>query len=158
MVEHTGESKNERLTRNVNELLQELRVAQAGVQILFGFLLTVVFTDEFHEASGFEKAVHLSAVVLTVSSTVLLTAPAAWHRLLFRTGAREQILTVGNRSVLAGLGCLAAAITTTVTLIGKVVYGPIAMIVLGVVSASLFVVMWFLVPRRIGREMDDDTA
>lgn len=154
MVEHTGETKNERLTRNVNELLQELRVAQAGVQILFGFLLTVVFTDQFHEASGFEKSVHLTAVLLTVCSTVLLTAPAAWHRLLFRTGARERILTVGNRSVLAGLGCLAAAIITTVALIAKVVYGPIAMIILGVVSASLFVVMWFLVPRRIGREED----
>ncbi len=152
MVEHTGETKNERLTRNVSELLQELRVAQAGVQILFGFLLTVVFTDEFHEASGFEKAVHLTAVLLTVCSTVLLTAPAAWHRLLFRTGNRERILTAGNRSVLAGLAFLAAAITMTVALIAKVVYGPIAMIVLGVVVAVLFVVMWFLVPRRIGRD------
>jgi O-antigen/teichoic acid export membrane protein len=154
MVEHTGETKNERLTRNVSELLQELRVAQAGVQILFGFLLTVVFTDEFHEASGFEKSVHLTAVLLTVCSTVLLTAPAAWHRLLFRTGNRERILTVGNRSVLVGLGCLAAAITTTVALIAKVVYGPIAMAILGVVSAVLFVVMWFVVPKNIDRNGD----
>ncbi len=156
MTEHTGETKNERLTRNVSELLQELRVAQAGVQILFGFLLTVVFTDQFHRASGFEKAVHLSAVLLAVASTVLLTAPAAWHRLLFRTGSREQILTAGNRSVLVGLGCLAAAVTATVALIAKVVYGPVAMAVLGVVSAGLFVVMWFVVPRRIGPE--DDTS
>lgn len=156
MVEHTGETKNERLTRNVNELLQELRVAQAGVQILFGFLLTVVFTDEFHEASGFEKSVHLTAVLLTVTSTVLLTAPAAWHRLLFRTGNRERILTVGNRSVLIGLGCLAAAITTTVALIAKVVFGPAAMVVLGVVSGLLFVVMWFVVPKRIVRDDDAD--
>jgi Na+/melibiose symporter-like transporter len=156
VVEHTGETKNERLTRNVNELLQELRVAQAGVQILFGFLLTVVFTDEFHEASGFEKSVHLTAVLLTVTSTVLLTAPAAWHRLLFRTGNRERILTVGNRSVLIGLGCLAAAITTTVALIAKVVFGPAAMVVLGVVSGLLFVVMWFVVPKRIVRDDDAD--
>lgn len=154
MVEHTGETKNERLTRNVSELLQELRVAQAGVQILFGFLLTVVFTDEFHNASGFEKSVHLTTVLLTVCSTVLLTAPAAWHRLLFRTGNRERILTVGNRSVLVGLGCLAAAITTTVALIAKVVYGPIAMTILGVVSAVLFVVMWFVVPKKIDRNGD----
>ncbi|MFJ8912283.1 DUF6328 family protein [Amycolatopsis sp. NPDC102389] len=154
MVEHTGETKNERLTRNVSELLQELRVAQAGVQILFGFLLTVVFTDEFHKASGFEKSVHLTAVLLTVSSTVLLTAPAAWHRLLFRTGNRERILTYGNRSVLIGLGCLAAAITTTVSLIAKVVFGPIAMTLFGVVSATLFVVMWFVVPRMIDHNGD----
>lgn len=154
MVEHTGETKNERLTRNVSELLQELRVAQAGVQILFGFLLTVVFTDEFHQASGFEKSVHLTAVLLTVCSTVLLTAPAAWHRLLFRTGNRERILTVGNRSVLVGLGCLAAAIITTVALIAKVVFGPIAMTILGVFSAVLFVVMWFVVPKKIDRNGD----
>ncbi|EMD22430.1 hypothetical protein C791_8501 [Amycolatopsis azurea DSM 43854] len=109
----------------------------------------MVFTDEFHEASGFEKAVHLTAVLLTVSSTVLLTAPAAWHRLLFRTGNRERILTYGNRSVLVGLGCLAAAISTTVALIAKVVYGPVAMAILGVVSAALFVGMWFVVPRLI---------
>ncbi|WET79337.1 DUF6328 family protein [Amycolatopsis sp. QT-25] len=154
MVEHTGETKNERLTRNVSELLQELRVAQAGVQILFGFLLTVVFTDEFHEASGFEKAIHLTAVLLTVCSTVLLTAPAAWHRLLFRTGNRERILTVGNRSVLAGLGFLAAAIVTTVALIAKVVYGPISMTILGAVSAVLFFAMWFVVPKKIDRNGD----
>ncbi len=154
MVEHTEETKNERLTRNVNELLQELRVAQAGVQILFGFLLTVVFTDEFHEASGFEKSVHLVAVLLTVCSTVLLTAPAAWHRLLFRTGNRERILTFGNRSVLVGLGCLAAAIITTVALIAKVVFGPIAMTILGVVTAVLFVVLWFVVPKLIDRNGD----
>lgn len=154
MVEHTGETKNERLTRNVSELLQELRVAQAGVQILFGFLLTVVFTDRFHEASGFEKSVHLTAVLLTVCSTVLLTAPAAWHRLLFRTGNRDRILTVGNRSVLVGLGCLAAAIITTVALIAKVVFGPIAMTTLGVLTAALFVVMWLIVPKKIDRNGD----
>lgn len=66
---------------------------------------------------------------------MLLTAPAAWHRLLFRTGNRERILTVGNRSVLVGLGFLAAAIVTTVALIAKVVHGPISMTVLGVVSS-----------------------
>ncbi|MEC3980143.1 DUF6328 family protein [Amycolatopsis sp. H20-H5] len=149
MSENTGETENQRLTRNVSELLQELRVAQAGVQILFGFLLSVVFTEQFRAASGFEKALHLTAVLLAVAATALLTAPAAWHRLLFRTGRREEILVAGNRTVLAGLGCLAAAITATVTLIANVVYGPIAMIVAGVLTAALFGGLWYFVPKRL---------
>lgn len=149
MPEHTGETRNEQLTRNVGELLQELRVAQAGVQILFGFLLSVVFTDRFHDASGFEKSLHLSAVALAVASTALLTAPAAWHRLLFRTGSRERILTVGNRLVLVGLVCLALAITFTVALIAKVVYGWIAMVVMAVLCLVIFGVLWFAMPIRM---------
>lgn len=145
------ETPNQRLTRNVNELLSELRVAQAGVQILFGFLLSVVFTTPFREASGFEKSMHLFAVVLAAMSTALLTSPAAWHRLLFRTGRREQILRAGNRAVLAGLVCLAAAITDTVALIAKVVYGPVAMGVVGGLVGVAFIVLWFVVPKLISR-------
>jgi Family of unknown function (DUF6328) len=152
MPEHTGETRNEQLTRNVGELLQELRVAQAGVQILFGFLLSVVFTERFHNASGFEKSLHLAAVMLAVAATALLTAPAAWHRLLFRTGSRERILTVGNKLVLVGVVCLALAITSTVALIAKVVYGVLAMIIVAVLSALIFGVLWFVIPLRMHPE------
>lgn len=156
MPEHTGETRNEQLTRNVGELLQELRVAQAGVQILFGFLLSVVFTDRFHDASGFEKSLHLTAVMLAVAATALLTAPAAWHRLLFRTGSRERILTVGNRLVLVGLVCLALAITSTVALIAKVVYGEVAMLVVAILSALIFGILWFVMPIRMHPDNNDD--
>jgi hypothetical protein len=145
----TDETENQRLTRNVSELLSELRVAQAGVQILFGFLLSVVFTQTFRDASGFEKSLHLVAVLLAVVSTALLTAPAAWHRVLFRENRRDEILRVGNRVVIAGLVSLAGALTVTVALIAKVVYGPIAMAVMGPVVLVLFVVLWFVVPRRL---------
>jgi len=146
------ETRNQRLTRNVNELLSELRVAQAGVQILFGFLLSVVFTGQFREASGFEKGMHLAAVVLAAFATALLTAPAAWHRILFRGGRREEILRTGNRAVLAGLVCLAAAVTVVVALIAKVVYGPVAMGFVGGVVGLLFLVLWFIVPRMLDRD------
>jgi hypothetical protein len=146
-----GESETQRLTRNVNELLGELRVAQAGVQILFGFLLSVAFTDTFRHASGFEKGLHLSAVLLAVLATGLLSAPAAWHRLLFRRQARQEILTAGNRLVIGGLVCLAAAITVTVGLIGKVVYGPVAMIVISAFTAVFFAVAWFIAPGWLRR-------
>ena len=145
------ETPRQRLARNLNELLSELRVAQAGVQILFGFLLAVVFTAQFREASGFEKALHLVAVVLAASSTAFLTAPAAWHRILFRTGHRWEIVQSGNRAVLAGLVCLAAAVTVTVALIVEVVYGRVAMGVVGGLTGVMFIVLWFLVPRRIAR-------
>ncbi|SEP53020.1 DUF6328 family protein [Amycolatopsis saalfeldensis] len=155
-AESTGETRNQKLQRNIGELLQELRVAQAGVQILFGFLLAVVFTDRFRDASGLEKGLHLCAVLLTVAATALLTAPAAWHRVLFRAGRRDEILRVGNRFVLVGLGCLAAAITVTVALIAEVVYGLVAMVGVAVLALLLFGVLWGLIPYRMrqGQERD----
>ncbi|WIX83876.1 DUF6328 family protein [Amycolatopsis carbonis] len=151
-MEHTGETRNQKLQRNVGELLQELRVAQAGVQILFGFLLAVVFTDRFQATNGLEKVLHLVAVLLAVAATALLTAPAAWHRLLFRTGRRDEILRVGNRVVLAGLGCLAGAVTLTVALIAKVVYGTAALIAAGGFTVLLFGLLWFVVPLRLPKD------
>lgn len=149
MDELEGETREQRIARNVTDLLSELRVAQAGVQILFGFLLSVVFTAQFREASGFEKGMHLVAVVLAASATALLTAPVAWHRILFRTGSRDAILRAGNRAALLGLVCLAAAVTDTVALIAKVVYGPIAMAVVGGLVGIGFIVTWFVIPRLI---------
>jgi hypothetical protein len=146
---NSEETTDQRLTRNVTELLTELRVAQAGVQILFGFLLSVVFTAQFRQASGFEKSLHLTAVLLASASTALLTAPAAWHRLLFREGRREVILRTGNPVVIAGLVCLAAAIITTVALIAKVVFGVLAMVLIAAFVAALFGTLWFWVPSRL---------
>jgi O-antigen/teichoic acid export membrane protein len=146
-----AETLDQRLTRNVSELLAELRVAQAGVQILFGFLLSVAFTGQFRDASGFEKSLHLTAVLLAVASTALLTAPAAWHRLLFRHGRREEILRAGNSVVIAGLVCLSAAIVTTVALIAKVVFGTLAMVLVAVFVAVLFGLLWYWIPSRLLR-------
>ncbi|WP_024875609.1 DUF6328 family protein [Saccharomonospora piscinae] len=150
-----GEARHQQLTRNVNELLGELRVAQAGVQILFGFLLAVAFTSPFREASGFEKSLYLVTVLFTAAATALLTAPAAWHRVLFREGRRTAILRVGNRLVVAGLACLAVAITLTVALIGKVVFGIAAMVALAAVLGGLFTVLWFVVPRWLREDRED---
>ncbi|PRX44513.1 hypothetical protein B0I33_11121 [Prauserella shujinwangii] len=153
-MSETGEPRHQRLARNVNELLGELRVAQAGVQILFGFLLAVAFTSTFRAASGFEKSLHLVTVLFTAAATALLTAPAVWHRVLFRSGRREEILRVGNRLVLGGLVCLSVAVTLTVGLIAKVIFGWIAMSVVAAVIGVLFVLLWFVLPHRLGE--DDD--
>jgi predicted membrane channel-forming protein YqfA (hemolysin III family) len=150
--ESSTESRDERLARNVSELLQELRVAQAGVQFLFGFLLAVAFTEHYARASGFEQIVHLVAVVFATAAVALLTAPAAWHRLLFRQGQRPQILRVANTLTVAGLACLAAAMTATVLLLFKVVAGPIVATVTTAVLASMFVMLWFVLPLRARRD------
>lgn len=142
------ESNDERLARNVSELLQELRVAQAGVQFLFGFLLAVAFTEHYARASGFEQVVHLIAVLSATASVALLTAPAAWHRLLFRQGQRPAILRVANRLMVAGLVCLAVAMIATVLLLFKVVAGPMVATIVSVVVAVMFATLWFLLPLR----------
>ena len=142
------ESKQQQLKRNFSELLQELRVAQAGVQILFGFLLAVTFTDAYANASEFQRGVHLVVVLLTVASIALLTAPAAWHRILFRQGQRERILQVANRLAVTGMACLAAAMSGTVLLILDVVVGTLVAVLIAVATAIGFVVLWFVTPAR----------
>jgi predicted membrane channel-forming protein YqfA (hemolysin III family) len=142
------ETEHERLTRNVSELLQELRVAQAGVQFLFGFLLAVAFTEPFIRSSGFEHGVHLIAVLFATAATALLSAPAAWHRLLFRQGERKTIIDVANRLAIAGMICLAVAMTFTVLLLIGAVLDKWVAIVVAALAAILFTTLWFLLPLR----------
>jgi hypothetical protein len=143
-----GESDHQRLTRNVSELLQELRVAQAGVQFLFGFLLAVAFTDAYGRASRFDHAVHLVAVLSATISVALLTAPAAWHRVLFRQGERPMIVEVANRLAIAGMAWLAVAMVFTVLLLTDVVLGGWGAVVVAVFAATLFLTLWFVLPLR----------
>ncbi|HEV7652408.1 MAG TPA: DUF6328 family protein [Actinophytocola sp.] len=140
------ESENERLTRNVNELLQELRVAQAGVQFLFGFLLAVAFTEPYARASTAQHVVHLIAVIFATAAVALLSAPAAWHRVLFRRGERRMIIEVANRLSIAGIACLAVAIVATVLLLTNEVVGGWVAVVITVLAAILFAMLWFVLP------------
>lgn len=143
-----GESPEARLRRNLSELLQELRVAQAGVQILFGFLLAVAFTEPYRRGSDFQHAVHLVTVGLTVVSAGLLTAPAAWHRVLFRHGQRDRIVRISNRFALAGLAALAGAVSGTVLLLFDVIAGKGPAIVASTTALLGFALVWFIMPMR----------
>lgn len=154
--DESSESREQQLARNVSELLQELRVAQAGVQFLFGFLLAVAFTEHYARASGFEQVVHLIAVLFATASVALLTAPAAWHRVLFRQGQRPEILRVANLLMVAGLACLGVAMTATVLLLFKVVAGPVIATVVTVVIGLMFLMLWFLLPLRARRNGNGD--
>lgn len=145
----TGESREQRLTRNVNELLQELRVAQTGVQLLLAFLLAVAFTDRYQRESTFVHSVHLVDVTVTAVASALLIAPAAWHRLMFREGRREAVLRWGNRCAIAGLAFLAVAIAGTVLLVADVVVGGGYAALLAAGVALVIAGLWFVVPRML---------
>ncbi|MEV6240102.1 DUF6328 family protein [Lentzea sp. NPDC051838] len=140
------ESEQSRLARNVNELLQELRVAQAGVQILFGFLLSIAFTDKYHATSGHIRVTHLVTVLCAALAVAFLTAPAAWHRVLFRQGRREEVVRVGNTFALVGLAFLALAMSGTVLLLAEVILPTWAAIVVGACALIVFAGLWFAAP------------
>ena len=98
------ETELERDDRNLIELLQEARVVQTGVQILFGFLLTAAFQPKFQRLSSFQKADYFGTLVAAATTLIMLTAPTSWHRILFRHGDKEHLVTVANRFMLVGLG------------------------------------------------------
>src|SRR3954462_368126 len=97
-----GESEAERLNRNFDDLLQELRVSQNGTQILFAFLVTVPFSNGFAKVTAFQRGVYFAALVLAGGSAELLIAPAAMHRVLFRTGLKAELVKASTRVTLAG--------------------------------------------------------
>jgi hypothetical protein len=148
-----NETEKERLDRNLNELLGELRVALPGVQVLFAFLLTVPFQQGFAKATGFQKDVYLVTLLLTAFASALLIAPSAYHRIEFRQDDKAHIVFMANRFAIAGFGVLAAAMTSAVLLVTDYLYGGttslVATIGVGVVLYSL----WYLAPlaRRVRR-------
>jgi predicted membrane channel-forming protein YqfA (hemolysin III family) len=147
------ETEQQRLTRNISELLQELRVAQAGVQFLFGFLLAVAFTEAYARASTFQHTMHIVAVIFATTAVALLSAPAAWHRVLFRRGERPRIIEVANRCAIAGMACLAVATACTVVLLVDEVLGTWVAILIGVVAVAGFGTLWFVLPLRERRRV-----
>ncbi|HEY8373254.1 MAG TPA: DUF6328 family protein [Pseudonocardiaceae bacterium] len=148
------ESHQQRLARNVNELLQELRVAQTGVQILFVFLLSVAFTERFEEATRFQQDVHFVTTLLAAGSSALLIAPAAWHRILFRRGQREMLVRYGNTFAVLGLALLAAALTGVVLLVADVVWGGWRAVLVTVLAGLAYGLLWFLAPLLRRRALD----
>ncbi len=146
------EDLHTRLTRNLNELLQELRVMQTGVQILTGFLLTVPFTGRFHEIDASEKYVYLATLSASVVTTALVVAPVAFHRTLFRRGERRWIVESANRSARYGLSGLALTMTGVVWLVFDVVLGSPVSHVAAAVTAAAFALLWGVLPavRRRG--------
>lgn len=142
------ESEGERLDRNLAELLQELRVALPGVQVLFAFLLAVPFQQNFTQITGFQEKVYFVTLLCTAISAALLISPTAYHRLTFRLQQKKELVMVSNRLAVAGLVFLALAMTGAVVLITDVLFGPIATVVFGLATGATFAAFWGVLPLR----------
>ncbi|MGP3969916.1 DUF6328 family protein [Streptomyces sp. 6N223] len=147
------ETPRERDDRNFQELLQELRVTQTGVQILFAFLLTLAFTPRFESLDTVQRGTYLVTLLLAVTSTVLFTAPAALHRALFRRGAKREIVNASSRLASLGLGVLALAFAGSLLLVVDVVVGRAAGIAAAGGALLLCGGLWGVLPRILRRRI-----
>jgi hypothetical protein len=140
-----------RTDRQMIELLNELRVALPGVQILFGVLLTVPFSSRADDMTDFQRALLGACIVLTALSAACLIAPSAAHRIRFHQGDRPWLIESASRLLLAGLLFLGLAMTCAVLLVGDVLYGPVAAAAITAVVALALLGLWLLLPVRRGR-------
>ena len=142
------ETEAERLDRNFGDLLQELRVAQAGVQILFAFLLTLPFSARFSSVDAFEKGVYLVALLSAAGATALIIAPVAYHRMLFRQGRKPELVFSAHRMASGGLAFLLVSMVCAVLLAADVVVGRAPAVILSAVVAVSFATLWGVMPWR----------
>jgi hypothetical protein len=149
-----GGEGNERLDRELIELLNELRVALPGVQVLFAFLLTLPFTGRFARLSDVQQAVYFATLCGTIVSTAFLMTPTAYHRLRWRRYDKERMLRISNRAAIVGLVFLALAVSGAAYLIADVLFGIAGAAVTAIATAALLGSLWFLLP--ISREVADD--
>jgi hypothetical protein len=146
------ESESERLDRNLQEMLGELRVALPGVQVLFAFLLVVPFNQRFTDVTQFQKTVFFATLLCTAASTVCLIAPTTHHRLEFRQQDKQRIVRTGNRIVVVGLLLLAVAMTGAVLFVTDFLYGPTTTIAAAGGVGAVFLLLWYAIPlRRLAR-------
>jgi len=140
------ESSAERLDRNYVEMLQELRVLQAGMQILFGFLLSLAFQSRFADTTRFQRDVYVVTLVCAAVATACLIAPVPFHRLIFRRGMKADLIRAADRYVGAGLVFLFLSMTGAILLVLDFLLGRgVAFAVSGTLAAT-FVVLWLVVP------------
>ena len=142
------ETEDERLDRNLGELLQELRVALPGVQVLFAFLLAVPFQQNFAEITSFQKRVYFATLLSTAISAALLITPSAYHRLTFHYQQKRRLVHIANRLTIAGLTFLALAMTGALTLITDLLYGGVTTGVVAAGAVLMFGALWYLLPLR----------
>ena len=151
LADDRHETPTERLDRNWNEILQELRVTQTGIQILTGFLLTVPFQQRFADLTDTQRTIYLVLVVMAAVTTGLMVAPVSLHRMLFRRRAKSALVTEADRFLRVGLVFLALVVSGVVLLVFDVVATrAVALIVsgslLGFIAAA-----WFVLPAWLAR-------
>jgi hypothetical protein len=142
------ETEKERLDRNLGELLQELRVALPGVQVLFAFLLVVPFNQRFPDISPFQRTLYFVTLLLATAATACLIAPTAHHRIEFRADDKRRIVFSATRLSIIGLVLLAGAMTGAVMLITDILYQTTTVVIVASAVALLFSLLWFVWPVK----------
>jgi hypothetical protein len=140
------ETVAERDDRNLAELLQELRVAGLGVQVLFGFLLSLPFTNRFAQLSHGQRELYLATLVLAALATALLLGPVAYHRVVFRRGQKERLVRAASVMAIAGLVIVGLAVSAAVLLVTDYVASGVPAILITVFVACAFGLLWFAFP------------
>jgi hypothetical protein len=149
------ETEDERDDRNLAELLQELRVAGLGVQVLFGFLLSLPFTSRFSKLGGGQRDLYLTSLALAAVSTALLIGPVAYHRWVFRRRQKEHLIRAANVLALLGLGAVALAVCAAVLLVTSFVASGWPSVLITVIVVVMFGGLWLAFPlarRRINQD------
>jgi hypothetical protein len=141
-----GETKPERLDRELTELVQELRVLLPGVQVLFAFLLTVPFSTRFDGLTTSEEGLYLTALLCAAVASALLIAPSAFHRILFREHDKEWMIVTSNRLAIAGTVFLATSMSCALFLVTEFIYGSRLAGIVAACVAGLFGVVWYALP------------
>jgi hypothetical protein len=144
------ETEEERDDRNLIDLLQELRVASVGVQVLFGFLLALPFSARFLRLDRGQRGLYIGVVLLAALATAQLTAPVAYHRLVFRHHRKGQLLRTANVLALTGLATVGVSICGAVFLVTSVVVSGIGLPIIVATSVAMFVGLWVVLPL-VGR-------
>ena len=157
-----GETPMQRADRAYGEILQEVRVAQTGVQILFAFLLALAFQARFGGITSFQRGAYVVTLMLCAGATALLIAPAAFHRVIYRRRLKQHLVRVANRLAISGMVLLLLSMASAVLLIMDVVLGLVPAIVLAAAVLAWFTMWWFVLPLRSRArqlaETDDDQS
>jgi hypothetical protein len=138
-----GESQQERLNRQLGELLQEIRVAMPGVQILFAFLLAVPFNQRFGDTTDFQVKVYLFALVCSAFASAFFIAPTAYHRIMFQQRDKPNLIRTASRLAIVGLGALALAMSGAVLLVTDFLFSPATAVIVTAVVLLTFAWLWF---------------
>ncbi|WBB79701.1 DUF6328 family protein [Micromonospora sp. WMMD882] len=153
------ETEKQRWQRNFADLLQELRVAQTGVQILFAFLLTLPFSAGFGETTEFQRDIYVVALLAAAGATAMIISPVAFHRALFRQGRKPELVRFAHRMASGGLGLMLVSMVSAVLLITDFILDrPIAFLLSGI-AGLWFLTFWVFLPfsrRNWGEDDDED--
>lgn len=145
-MEPTHTVDGPRLDRELNELLQELRVVQGGILLLVGFLLVIAFSAGFAGATDFQRVVYYLTLLVTGVAAIIVVAPVVHHRMAFRRRDKERVIVRGNHQILAAIGLVALSILGILTLVTDYLFGSRLTVVIDVLYAGLVTIFWVILP------------